>query len=281
MLTLDWLDHLLFVVLAVVFPVRAGVFAFRRLMCASEDDIPRVKLSVYRHAMVTQWALTLGLAALWLALGRPWLTLGLVPRWTWGLGGVLVGLGIAVLVMLRQGRVSPEDDAVLDRLRERMRHLERMLPATPRELRWFYALSATAGVCEEILYRGFMIWYLSAWLALVLPGQHLFLAAAALSSVVFGAGHAYQGWRGIALTALVGGFLAAVYWITRSLFAGILIHALLDAHSGHVTFLAQERARERARAAFAAEVERLEDGSAPEPGGGAPRDEGGAPPPRA
>jgi membrane protease YdiL (CAAX protease family) len=69
--------------------------------------------------------------------------------------------------------------------------------------------------------------------------------AAVVSSLVFGAGHAYQGARGILLTAVVAGFLAAVYWITRSLFAGMLIHALMDLHAGYLSYRAYRRVRER------------------------------------
>jgi membrane protease YdiL (CAAX protease family) len=110
-----------------------------------------------------------------------------------------------------------------------------------RERSWFFALSGTAGVCEEALYRGFLIWYLLAWAWLVTPHQ-AFLVAAIGSSLLFGAGHAYQGVRGALLTAAVGGFLAAVYWITRSLFAGMVIHALMDLHAGYLSHLAYRRA---------------------------------------
>jgi hypothetical protein len=68
-----------------------------------------------------------------------------------------------------------------------------------------------------------------------------FLAAAIVSSLLFGVGHAYQGVRGILLTTVVAGFLAAVYWITRSLFAGMLIHALMDLHAGYLSQLAYRR----------------------------------------
>jgi membrane protease YdiL (CAAX protease family) len=238
---LGWPDHLLFVVLAVVFPVRAAVFGMRTLQRAPAADLPRVKLAVYRHAMAMQWTTVALLAALWLATQRSWGPLGLVPRATGGLLGVVAGLAIIVGVLVRQGYLKPADDAALEHVRQRTRHLERMLPATVRERAWFFALAGTAGVCEEVLYRGYLVWYLMAWAWVFAPHQ-AFLLAAAASSLLFGVGHAYQGARGVLLTAVVGAFLAAVYWITGSLFAGMLIHALMDLHAGYLSHLAYRRA---------------------------------------
>ena len=109
-----------------------------------------------------------------------------------------------------------------------------MMPRSDAEMRWFDRLAVTAGVCEELLYRGYLIWYLGTWLALV--------PAVLVAAVVFGFGHAYQGPRGVALTTMVGLFLSAIYLLTGSLVAGMVFHALMDLHAGRV-----------ARAAFARE----------------------------
>jgi len=238
------LDHALFVVLAVLFPLRAGTFGFRRIRLASPDERPRVRLSVYRQAIAIQWALSLAALALWVALRREWVALGLVPRFNWGLAGVLVGALIAAIAIVRQRRQALADDESLERLRRRMERLELMLPHTRQELLLFLRLALTAGVCEELLYRGYLIWYLSHWLSIY--------PAAALASLLFGIGHAYQGWRGVLTTGFVGAFLAAVYLLTGSLYPGMAFHALMDAHSGHLMQAAYER--EQALAAAAPEA---------------------------
>jgi len=229
------LDHALFIVLAVLFPLRAGTFGFRRIQLASADERPRVRLSVYRQAMVIQWGLALAALGLWVANAREWEGIGLVPRFGWGLGGVLAGMLMMGFVVLRQRREALGDDDALARLRGRMSRLELMLPHSREELSLFLKLSLTAGICEELLYRGYLIWYLSHWLP-VYP-------AAALASLLFGIGHVYQGWRGVITTGFVGVFLAAVYLVTGSLYAGMVMHALMDAHSGHLMQAAYERER--------------------------------------
>jgi membrane protease YdiL (CAAX protease family) len=263
-----WLDHVLFLVLAVLFPVRAGLFGFRRLRRADPADVPRIKLQVYRQAMLIQWSLTLAVALLWLGTRRPWVALGLALRATGGLAGVLVGLAIVLAVLVRHGQLRPADDAALEKLRQSTRHLERMLPATRPERSWFFALALTAGVCEEVLYRGYVIAYLAGWCGFVLPHQS-FLAAAVLSSLVFGVGHAYQGPRGVLVTSAVGGFLAAVYAITGSLFAGMIVHALMDLHAGYVSHRAWSRAPELAAAVEAGGGVAAGDAALGPPSGGA------------
>ncbi len=240
------LDHLLALVLAVLFPVRAALFGYRRLTEADPADVPRVRLWLYRQGIAIQWTLAALTLALWGWQARPWQALGIVPRLTWGLAGVLAGLALVVGYVLVQRRQALADDEALAAARRQLRNLERMMPRSDQESRWFARLAVTAGVCEELLYRGYLIWYLGHWLAL--------LPAVVVAAVVFGLGHAYQGPRGIALTTLVGLFMSAVYLLSGSLFACMLFHALMDLHAGHV-----------ARAAFAAGDARVPSAAEPPP----------------
>lgn len=227
-------DHLMAVVLAVLFPIRAALFGYRRLTSAPPEDVPRVRLWLYRQGIAIQWTLTLCVIALWVWQGRPWVLLGVVPKLTWGLIGVAAGFAFIVGYLLVQRRKALEDDESLERLRRQMRNVERMMPRSDLEARWFNRLAITAGICEELLYRGYLIWYLHQALAL--------MPAVLIASVVFGIGHAYQGVRGIAVTTLVGLFMSGVYLITGSLIACVVIHALMDLHAGYMGRAAFARA---------------------------------------
>jgi sarcosine oxidase len=240
---LAWFDHAFFLTLVVLFPLRAAFSGIRRLRRASPEELPRVRLAVYREAIAIQWGLVVTLVALWLATGRAWSGIGAVPRPSAGLAVVSALVLLAVVIMIRQRRLALRDDEALAGVRAQMAHLEVMLPHDRRELGWFYRLSLTAGICEELLYRGYIIWYLGAWLPPV--------GAALAASVIFGFGHAYQGRRGVITTGIFGGVLAAVYLVSGSLLLPIVMHALIDAHSGHLAFHAFERgaALDRERAA--------------------------------
>jgi sarcosine oxidase len=244
-----WFDHLFFLTLVILFPLRAAFSGMRRLRRAPATELPRVRLEVYREAILLQWGLLAILFASWIANGRAWHALGAVPALSTGFL-VLAGLTIvAVVLIARQRAAALVDDEALAGVRTQLQHLEVMLPHEPNELGWFFRLSFTAGVCEEFLYRGYMIWYLAHWMPM--------LAAAGVSSVIFGLGHAYQGRRGVLTTGLFGALLAAVYMLSGSLLIPIVLHGLLDAHSGHLGFRAIRRGRELERERVAAEAARM------------------------
>ncbi|GAA4558849.1 CPBP family intramembrane glutamic endopeptidase [Planotetraspora kaengkrachanensis] len=97
-----------------------------------------------------------------------------------------------------------------------------LLPRTVAE-HWYAAgLSVTAGVAEEIVYRGLLI--AAGTGALGLSTE----TAAFLALAVFVAGHLYQGRRGMLMVALVGLGLTVLYLRTGSLLLPILLHALID-----------------------------------------------------
>ena len=81
-----------------------------------------------------------------------------------------------------------------------------------------------AGIWEELLFRGFLIWFLAPYAGVV--------GAVAISTLAFGLGHAYQGWRGIPRTGVIGLILAAAYVAGGSLWWVMAAHALLDLYGG-------------------------------------------------
>jgi uncharacterized protein len=227
------LDHAFAVLLAVFFPLRAALFGYRRLVAAEPVEVPRVRMWLYRQGIAIQWTLTAVAILLWAWQRRPWGALGVVPRPTWGLLGATVVFTVLVLLVLAQRRRALDDDEALEHVRLQTRNVARMMPRSGEELRWFARLAITAGICEELLYRGYLIWYLTSWMSVV--------PAALVASVVFGFGHAYQGPRGIAITSVVGVLMSAIYLITGSLFASMVIHALTDLYTGYMAHAAFAR----------------------------------------
>ncbi len=229
-----WLDHLLVAVLAVFFPIRAATFGYRRLAQAPLEQVQGMRRALYFQAIAIQWALSALMLGLWLARGRSAFALGLAPRdgaglW-WGLMGAAI-MGIGLWFVRSRVRRDPE---ALERTLHKLGHIERMLPRTPSERRSFRAVALTAGICEELLYRGYLLWYLVRWLDVV--------PAVALSSLIFGIGHSYQGVKGIVTTGLVGVLMAAIYLISGSLWPAMAVHALIDMHAGDLAYAALSRA---------------------------------------
>jgi membrane protease YdiL (CAAX protease family) len=102
---------------------------------------------------------------------------------------------------------------------------ERILPRSEKERFLFLVLALTAGVCEEFLYRGF------AMAALQRAGFTVW-AVVAVSSLLFGLAHSYQGRGGIVGTLLVGLVFAGARIAYDSLIPVMVWHAVLDGVTG-------------------------------------------------
>lgn len=228
------LDIGLLLLIVLGLPVRA-LLTKRSLERCPESEHAARRPALWRRAIVSQWLLVAGVAALWLQHGRSPEALGLVARPTSGLLGVLVGVAVLVALLHRQRPLVGGDPDVRARVRQRLAGAWPILPQSRREFPGFAPLAVTAGICEEVLFRGFVLWVLSHFMP--------WWAAGLAQAVLFGLGHAYQGPRGVVLTGVVGLFLMGVVWISGSLWAAIVIHALMDLHAGDMAWRVSEGER--------------------------------------
>lgn len=229
------LDFALALLFAAAWPLHARLVTWPKLVRDVTRGDRGARMRAYRDTLLEQWGLALLVALTGGVAGRTLGALGV--RAPAAIPGVVAGGLTAALAWLtaKQVRVvRAATDARRARLRASVGELSVILPTTPRELRLFLALSVTAGICEEFLYRGFLGWLLAPWLTL--PGALL------ASSVAFGAAHAYQGPAKAVRTGVVGAMLAAVYLATRSLIPAMVLHALIDVGSGLTMYAARERA---------------------------------------
>jgi membrane protease YdiL (CAAX protease family) len=216
-------DHLLALVIVVGLPLRA-LIGMRRLRAAPAGELPRLRRALWWRAVASQWGLVAIVLAVWLSRGRDLAALGLELRPTTGLAGVLVGLATMMSLVLRQRGALERDETLRAQVRARLAPVARLLPGSRAEFPRFVVLACTAGLCEELLFRGYLYWY---------AAQHLPLVWAALAqAIVFGVGHLYQGSRGVLLTGLAGLFFTGVVLVTGSIWPAMLIHALMDLNAG-------------------------------------------------
>lgn len=217
-------------VFGVVLLVEGFVFVprFRARVAA---DVPGARIQAYRRAAVGQSAITLIMLAGWLASGRSWVALGLFPA-----GGLRFVVAIALVAVIlalfaaqvRGIRTIAASAEKRDANRARFAELAFMLPRNADEYRWFIVLSVVAGVCEELMCRGYLVWVLHAYVGM--------LPAVLLSAAIFGIGHMYQGWRGVAKTGAVGLVMSAIVLAGGWLVPAMLVHALIDATSGLLAY---------------------------------------------
>ncbi len=109
---------------------------------------------------------------------------------------------------------------------ERLRAMAvRLFPRSAAETMLFTILAVTAGICEEFIFRGFVI---AALFRAGLPTW----AAVLVSSLMFGVAHLYQGKGGSAGTGMLGILFASVRIAYHSIFPVVVWHAVLDIVAG-------------------------------------------------
>lgn len=221
-MTLSTVLHLLLVAfLVVVFPI----WDRRETRRLKTSPDPRVRVRAYQKTIGWQIAATalllatVPLRALFTAPVTPReLGIDVSPRGAMlVLGAMLVGALIPVLLSRRKGSAEPSMPAQLGAI-------DFFLPRGRSERAWFAAMCVTVGVCEEIIFRGFLVRFLAAGppLALGMAG------GIAVSALIFGIDHGYQGITGIVSTGVLALVFTALFVITGSLWIPMLVHALLD-----------------------------------------------------
>ncbi|MGB8886882.1 MAG: CPBP family glutamic-type intramembrane protease [Candidatus Korobacteraceae bacterium] len=129
---------------------------------------------------------------------------------------ILLPPGIAIWKNLtKQPRKYSSADA--------MKSLSYFFPATWTERRWFGFLCITAAICEETLFRGFLLHYLH-----VVPWSLNLTLALLLSSIIFGLQHLYQGAAGAASSVIIGLLFGLLFLLTGNLLLPMLCHAVMD-----------------------------------------------------
>lgn len=210
--------HLLAAAMVLIAPW-LGHLQYQRARKRFQAGNSRARVRLYRQVLLEQVVVTATVCGLWLFGGIPGARLGIcAPRPWWltaGLGTVLVGFLVRAAL-----RARPKAQKLRAKLDEKVGVL---LPDSLQEQRWFAAISVGAGISEELACRGFLIYYLG----LYLPRLNS-IEIALLTSVVFGLGHLYQGWRGILKTGTGGMILAGLYLLSGSLLLPMAVHAALD-----------------------------------------------------
>ncbi len=221
-------DHLFALIVMIGHPY-AGYVSFKRLLIrvAGGEQVRRPAL--YAAAAMTQWVLFGLCLLLWMVNGRSWASLGFGALSQSGaLLALLVTAAGLTFLGLQLREVMRASSGELQKLSASFGNIAIILPRNRRELLGFYGLALTAGIVEETLWRGFLIWYLQQLLPL--------WAAASIAAIGFGLAHAYQGAENLPKVTLVGALFVLLYLLSGALWLPILLHAAIDVLQGRTAF---------------------------------------------
>jgi membrane protease YdiL (CAAX protease family) len=219
---MPWDFWLIFLFLSIVLPWR-GRERMRHFLARSEVS-GRERIRLYVSTILFQWLLATMVA--WRAVARgltvPQLGLANGPMGSTVLLTLIGATLIAAAHWMNLRRLAASNHPAAERLRAMA---ARLFPRSATETVFFTILAVTAGICEEFIFRGFVIAALfgaglSNWTAVI------------VSSLMFGAAHLYQGKGGSASTGLLGILFASVRIAYHSIFPVVIWHAVLDVVAG-------------------------------------------------
>ncbi len=117
-----------------------------------------------------------------------------------------------------------------------VKRLANMLgPQSRASMGVFILVSCTAGLVEEILFRG----YLQRQLGAITGNINIGLIA---SAILFGLGHGYEGARRMVLIALLGAMFGGLALLRKSLRPGMMAHAFFDSLQGVLLWMVRKGA---------------------------------------
>jgi uncharacterized protein len=108
--------------------------------------------------------------------------------------------------------------------------VQSLLPQSVLEVLLWTATCATAGICEEMVFRGYLQHQLHAFTGSL-------FTAVVVQGVIFGLFHAYQGWKSVVVISVLGVLYGALAAWRRNLRVNIVSHAWSDLWEGWLKFL--------------------------------------------
>ncbi len=220
---------LLLVILLIIYPV-SGIRGIKELRRKYAEGQAYSRISFYKSSMFASWLVVFLILLLIPISGVSLDDLGMkwfYPRRS-SLSGWILYPGI-VLYLLHLGQNLYYIRIFRSKSEKRKKlaggiaeDFKFFLPITAKEKQVWNYLSLSAGITEEIIYRGYMFFAL----AVIFPSLHL-VYILLLSTLIFGVGHLYLGKEVLKSTFL--GLLFGIYYIVfDSLYPVMLIHTVQD-----------------------------------------------------
>nr|WP_255647381.1 CPBP family intramembrane glutamic endopeptidase [Fulvivirga sedimenti] len=106
------------------------------------------------------------------------------------------------------------------------------IPKSPIEYKWFVALSITAGICEEIIFRYYLYHYF-----------HLFLPAPVsilILNFLFALSRIQSGFQNMVGAFVLGLIFSVIYYFSGFLILPIILHTAIEIQTGTIGFRIQK-----------------------------------------
>ena len=223
--------YIIFLALTITYFIFFVLIVFRRINRFNGVPITeKMKCGTYCHLICGLWGGVLVVAVMLLIAGLSFEDIGIrhirfdYGPWFTGislfLGGMLLLFSLYQMIVLA---ISKKHKVAAEEKYGNHHVLSGILPRSKKEKRLWSLLSLSAGVCEEIIFRGFLVLLFQA----IFPDISIFLLIL-IPNILFGIAHLYQRLAGVIGSALLGVLFMCLFLVTDSLIIPILLHFIYD-----------------------------------------------------
>lgn len=223
------LDHIIIFLLGIVLPLFAVLQSQANIKEIKFDT--QLKKQVYYSNSIFQWIWVLGVGLVWWFYGRSVDLLGF-QKGNWEILSIFLLISSLLLYLFDVWWALRNKEKIEKTKQKWLRDIP-ILPVNSVEFKHFLVVAFTAGVCEEIIFRGFFINYFLAINEDNLMGKWL---ATFIPAFLFAFGHIYQGNKAVAKTMIMAMLFGWIFLLTKSILLLILLHFLVDVIGGYLAY---------------------------------------------
>lgn len=222
-------DYILAILFGVILPFVSGLRSrevFKEIGIYFDS---RIKKRFYLGNSFFLALMAITVLSAWYFFGRPFSVLGFAtaeengksyPWW-------LIILLILLYVMdILHSLLSPDE---LQQTKEQLETQTPFMPTLWKEMPAYFLMCVSAGICEEIVFRGFLVnFFKSVFTGFPSPAAWALITP----SLIFAVAHYYQGIKAVFKILVLSMLFGLIFWITGSLYIVMLLHFLIDLFSG-------------------------------------------------
>jgi uncharacterized protein len=228
-------DHLFFILICIVIPVMSlasdqSSKTMEDIGGIDEEDLVKLHFPQKKQIYYTNGLLLITGALIVVAMyffgSRSFTKLGFTEPY---LDNIVIGhaLGLLIIYLVDTYKNYSEYKNDLGELKK----LDHIMPTTWNDYKHFIFIAFAAGICEEVVFRGFLMNYIQNSMN---ESMYASITALTIPSLAFAAGHLYQGAQAVFKIFAISLLFGAVYMYSGSLYIVMAIHVLIDLLSGAV-----------------------------------------------
>lgn len=225
----DWTDSLLALIFGIAVPFISGIKSATQMKEMPLLFDSPTKKRFYLGNSVFLAIMGIVILITWWLHARPFTVLGVALPATehYSLLVILTLLFVSLYIMdVVHGVLVPEETE------GNMPSIESQTPFLPaewQELPAYFVMCASAGLFEEVVYRGFLITYFQYLFKGIPAADTLALLTPAL---IFSVAHFYQGAKAVFKILVLSLLFGMIFWYSHSLLIVIILHILVDLSGG-------------------------------------------------